>query len=242
MGKHGLVTWGPDSKTCYETTLRIIGEAQAYLDAHAEVKPFGGPAVGGGFGRGAAQSAARLVACVAGSDGGNPQGDPGGRLVARGHGVRRLAGGGRAMRRGGGLSRPPRPHQARPLVPGLESRRGIGRAHREGSRRRSAVQGGLRGVLRGEQRRGRRDVLVRAAHRPDPRRRHGDERRRRDGGGGFAATLSAGDPGDEVGDLARRLRVARRRRVVRHRVLAAGALQAESQACARRPWRGTSRS
>lgn len=45
MGKHGLVTWGPDSKTCYETTLRIIGEAQAYLDAHASNAPFGGPAV-----------------------------------------------------------------------------------------------------------------------------------------------------------------------------------------------------
>ena len=45
MGKHGLVTWGPDSKTCYETTLRIIGEAQSYLDARAEVEPFGGAAV-----------------------------------------------------------------------------------------------------------------------------------------------------------------------------------------------------
>ena len=43
MGKHGLVTWGDDSKTCYENTLRIIGEAQNYLDAHAETEPFGGP-------------------------------------------------------------------------------------------------------------------------------------------------------------------------------------------------------
>ena len=32
MGKHGLVTWGDTSKECYENTLRIIGEAQAYLD------------------------------------------------------------------------------------------------------------------------------------------------------------------------------------------------------------------
>ncbi|HLO98948.1 MAG TPA: bifunctional aldolase/short-chain dehydrogenase [Fimbriimonas sp.] len=32
MGKHGLVAWGDDSKSCYENTLRIIGEAQAYLD------------------------------------------------------------------------------------------------------------------------------------------------------------------------------------------------------------------
>ena len=45
MGKHGLVTWGPNSKTCYETTLRIIGEAQTYLDARAEAEPFGGPDV-----------------------------------------------------------------------------------------------------------------------------------------------------------------------------------------------------
>lgn len=45
MGKHGLVTWGPDSKTCYETTLRIIGEAQDYLDQKAQAEPYGGPSV-----------------------------------------------------------------------------------------------------------------------------------------------------------------------------------------------------
>lgn len=45
MGKHGLVTWGPDSKTCYENTLRIVRETQAYLDAHAQAEPFGGQAV-----------------------------------------------------------------------------------------------------------------------------------------------------------------------------------------------------
>ena len=33
MGKHGLVTWGETSHQCYENTLRIIGEAQAYLNA-----------------------------------------------------------------------------------------------------------------------------------------------------------------------------------------------------------------
>ena len=42
MGKHGLVTWGDNSKESYEKTLRIIGEAQAYLDTHREVQPFGG--------------------------------------------------------------------------------------------------------------------------------------------------------------------------------------------------------
>ncbi|MGI8747797.1 MAG: class II aldolase/adducin family protein, partial [Deinococcus sp.] len=45
MGKHGLVTWGDTASECYQTTLRIIGEAQAYLDAHREAQPFGGAAV-----------------------------------------------------------------------------------------------------------------------------------------------------------------------------------------------------
>ncbi|MFK7600922.1 bifunctional aldolase/short-chain dehydrogenase [Deinococcus sp. SM5_A1] len=45
MGKHGLVTWGDTSKESYESTLKIIGEAQAYLDAHAEAQPFGGAKV-----------------------------------------------------------------------------------------------------------------------------------------------------------------------------------------------------
>jgi rhamnulose-1-phosphate aldolase/alcohol dehydrogenase len=31
MGKHGLVTWGDNAKTCYENTLRIIGEAEDYI-------------------------------------------------------------------------------------------------------------------------------------------------------------------------------------------------------------------
>lgn len=32
MGKHGLVTWGPDSKTTYEMSIRIIQEAEDYLN------------------------------------------------------------------------------------------------------------------------------------------------------------------------------------------------------------------
>lgn len=31
MGKHGLVTWGPDAKTCYENTIRLNQEAEDYL-------------------------------------------------------------------------------------------------------------------------------------------------------------------------------------------------------------------
>ncbi len=32
MGKHGLVTWGPDSKTCYNSTIRIIQKAEDYIE------------------------------------------------------------------------------------------------------------------------------------------------------------------------------------------------------------------
>src|SRR5260221_8296746 len=31
MGKHGLVTWGEDSKSCYDNTIRIIQEAEEYI-------------------------------------------------------------------------------------------------------------------------------------------------------------------------------------------------------------------
>ncbi len=44
MGKHGLVTWGDTSRESYENTLRIIGEAEAYLDARREQNPYGGTA------------------------------------------------------------------------------------------------------------------------------------------------------------------------------------------------------
>lgn len=45
MAKHGLVTWGDTGKECYDNTVRIIGEAQAYLDRKRSVQPFGGQAV-----------------------------------------------------------------------------------------------------------------------------------------------------------------------------------------------------
>ncbi|MBC7870588.1 MAG: class II aldolase/adducin family protein, partial [Chitinophagaceae bacterium] len=31
MGKHGLVTWAEDPKTCYENSIRIVGEAEEYV-------------------------------------------------------------------------------------------------------------------------------------------------------------------------------------------------------------------
>ncbi len=42
MAKHGLVTWGDTAKESYDNTIRIIGEAQAYLDSHQAAEPFGG--------------------------------------------------------------------------------------------------------------------------------------------------------------------------------------------------------
>ena len=48
MGKHGLVTWGADSKTTYETTLRIIQETEDYIaDKRKGKKVFGDLKVAG---------------------------------------------------------------------------------------------------------------------------------------------------------------------------------------------------
>jgi rhamnulose-1-phosphate aldolase/alcohol dehydrogenase len=38
MAKHGLITWGPDSKTCYDNTIRILQEAEDYLRDKARGK------------------------------------------------------------------------------------------------------------------------------------------------------------------------------------------------------------
>ncbi|MDZ4770272.1 MAG: bifunctional aldolase/short-chain dehydrogenase [Chloroflexota bacterium] len=38
MGKHGLVTWGADSKSCYDSTIRLIQEAEDYLIEQARGK------------------------------------------------------------------------------------------------------------------------------------------------------------------------------------------------------------
>jgi rhamnulose-1-phosphate aldolase/alcohol dehydrogenase len=45
LGGHGLFTWGPTSKACYETTLAMINKASAWLAANARGKAFGGAAV-----------------------------------------------------------------------------------------------------------------------------------------------------------------------------------------------------
>ena len=45
LGGHGLFTWGPTSKTCYETTLAMINKASAWLAAHGKGATFGGAAM-----------------------------------------------------------------------------------------------------------------------------------------------------------------------------------------------------
>lgn len=45
LGGHGLFTWAETSKTCYETTLRIIQQAADWLAAHERKPAFGGAKV-----------------------------------------------------------------------------------------------------------------------------------------------------------------------------------------------------
>ncbi len=45
LGGHGLFTWGPTSKACYETTLAMINKASAWLGANARGEAFGGESV-----------------------------------------------------------------------------------------------------------------------------------------------------------------------------------------------------
>ena len=45
LGGHGLFTWGPTSKQCYEITIATINQAVAWLAANAKEPAFGGPAV-----------------------------------------------------------------------------------------------------------------------------------------------------------------------------------------------------
>jgi rhamnulose-1-phosphate aldolase/alcohol dehydrogenase len=43
LGGHGAITWGPDARACYRTTLRIIQKAADWLDDNAKPEPFGPP-------------------------------------------------------------------------------------------------------------------------------------------------------------------------------------------------------
>jgi rhamnulose-1-phosphate aldolase/alcohol dehydrogenase len=41
LGGHGLMTWGPTSRACYETTLRVVQRAADWLDGRGRPDPFG---------------------------------------------------------------------------------------------------------------------------------------------------------------------------------------------------------
>jgi rhamnulose-1-phosphate aldolase/alcohol dehydrogenase len=45
LGSHGLFTWGDTAKSCYDTTLRIINKAAAWLDDNRKKPSFGGDKV-----------------------------------------------------------------------------------------------------------------------------------------------------------------------------------------------------
>jgi rhamnulose-1-phosphate aldolase/alcohol dehydrogenase len=66
LGGHGLFTWGPTSKSCYETTLRIIQKAADWLAAHEREPAFYGaryPALAPEARR---EAAARLLPAIRG--------------------------------------------------------------------------------------------------------------------------------------------------------------------------------
>ncbi|HZZ61168.1 MAG TPA: bifunctional rhamnulose-1-phosphate aldolase/short-chain dehydrogenase [Roseiarcus sp.] len=45
LGGHGMFTWGPTSKSCYQTTIATINKASAWLAARARGAAFGGESV-----------------------------------------------------------------------------------------------------------------------------------------------------------------------------------------------------
>jgi rhamnulose-1-phosphate aldolase/alcohol dehydrogenase len=64
LGGHGLFTWGPTSKACYETTIDMINRASAWLAANARGAPFGGEAVRALPPEGRRDIAARLMPAI----------------------------------------------------------------------------------------------------------------------------------------------------------------------------------
>jgi rhamnose utilization protein RhaD (predicted bifunctional aldolase and dehydrogenase) len=61
LGSHGLFTWGPDSKSCYETTLRIINKAAEWLERKRAKPSFGGETVAGLSDTSRREAAVRLM-------------------------------------------------------------------------------------------------------------------------------------------------------------------------------------
>lgn len=67
MGKHGLVTWGATAQECYANTLRIIGEAEAYIATRVGDDPFGQAMVAPLAAEDRARLCARLLPVIRGA-------------------------------------------------------------------------------------------------------------------------------------------------------------------------------
>src|ERR1700677_1766828 len=66
LGGHGLFTWGPTSKSCYETTLRIIQKAADWLGAHEREPAFYGARYAALSPEARREAAARLLPAIRG--------------------------------------------------------------------------------------------------------------------------------------------------------------------------------
>src|SRR5271163_81481 len=66
LGGHGLFTWGPTSKSCYETTLRIVQKAADWLAAHGREPAFFGARHAALSPEARREAAARLLPAIRG--------------------------------------------------------------------------------------------------------------------------------------------------------------------------------
>src|SRR5271155_2901047 len=66
LGGHGLFTWGPTSKSCYETTLRIVQKAADWLAAHEREPAFFGASHAALSPEARREAAARLLPAIRG--------------------------------------------------------------------------------------------------------------------------------------------------------------------------------
>jgi rhamnulose-1-phosphate aldolase/alcohol dehydrogenase len=71
LESHGLFTWGPDERTCYETTIATINKAIAWIAEKTSAKAvFGGAAVAAEQPAGRRAAAVRLMPAIRGAIGG----------------------------------------------------------------------------------------------------------------------------------------------------------------------------
>lgn len=66
LGGHGVFTWGETSRDCYATTMRILRQAAAWIEARTPAQPFGGPKQEALVAESRAHSATRLMPLIRG--------------------------------------------------------------------------------------------------------------------------------------------------------------------------------